>query len=298
MTIMDKLAMHFPPAVVSWRLGATKADDKRGQAFAYIDARDVMQRLDTVLGADWQCTYTPMADGSFCCNIGIKIDGEWRWRANGAVNVSDSTKSDAQEMATKGGYSDAFKRAAVAWGVGRYLYELPTPWVDIVPAGRSWKIANHEKSTLLNILSRAAKQYSQSPPVQDAREPELEAPEPETPPAAEEKSSRPSYVTQPATRDPKTKAAEEAARRAQDAQERMAHSEIIRKGWIADLGRYHAELKDGGRAPHLINIDFQAWEQTRLAQWSKLVPHDRAIISRAISKVQSEMAAAKAKVAA
>jgi hypothetical protein len=44
--------------------------------------------------------------------------------------------------------SDALKRAAVRWGVGRYLYELKSPWVALEAAGRSYKIPDAERKKL------------------------------------------------------------------------------------------------------------------------------------------------------
>jgi hypothetical protein len=57
------------------------------------------------------------------CEIGIRSDSEWLWRANGA----GQTDIEAE----KGALSDAFKRAAVCWGIGRYLYDLPNVWVPL-----------------------------------------------------------------------------------------------------------------------------------------------------------------------
>ena len=131
--VLRALAAPFPADAVSWRLGATTADKSKGMALAYIDSRDEQDRLDDVMGADWQCEYGAMPDGSYCCRIGLRIDGDWRWRSDGAVMLSESAKVDAKEMANKGSYSDAFKRAAVKWGVGRYLYTLDSPWVDCKP---------------------------------------------------------------------------------------------------------------------------------------------------------------------
>ncbi len=118
------LKRPFPPSQISWRTGATnkKVDPDKAIALAYIDARDVMRRLDDVFGLHWQCRYTH-AEGKTICEIGAKIDGEWVWRAGGA--------GDTDMEAEKGAISDAFKRAAVLWGVGRYLYELPNEWVEI-----------------------------------------------------------------------------------------------------------------------------------------------------------------------
>jgi len=37
----------------------------------------------------------------------------------------------------KGGLSDSFKRAAVQWGIGRYLYSLGAVWVDVEQRGKN-----------------------------------------------------------------------------------------------------------------------------------------------------------------
>lgn len=132
MKLKHSLERPFPESRISWRVGATNGDKTKGIALAYIDARDVMQRLDEACGFDWQCRYSIAAEGLLICDIGIKIGSEWIWRANGAG------ASDVE--AEKGKASDAFKRAAVLWGVGRYLYSLPSPWVPIVPQGRSYVI--------------------------------------------------------------------------------------------------------------------------------------------------------------
>lgn len=43
------------------------------------------------------------------------------------LSVSDETSYES----TKGGFSAASKRAAVTWGIGRYLYELPETHVEL-----------------------------------------------------------------------------------------------------------------------------------------------------------------------
>jgi hypothetical protein len=113
-------------------------------ALAYIDSRDVQDRLDAVCGAGgWQCRY-PHAGQKTVCEIGVKIDGEWIWKADGA--------GDSDVEAEKGALSDAFKRAAVKWGIGRYLYDLDSPWVKITQKGRSYVIAEGEFAKLQRLL--------------------------------------------------------------------------------------------------------------------------------------------------
>lgn len=145
----NKLAAPFPPNRVSWRVGSTTADKKRGMALAYCDARDVMVRLDEVCGpAGWQCQY-PHANGKTVCAIGIKVGDEWVWKADGA--------GDSDIEAEKGALSDAFKRAAVRWGVGRYLYDVESPWVELEAAGRSFKIKDSEMARLAKLLGGVPK---------------------------------------------------------------------------------------------------------------------------------------------
>ena len=147
---LDMLFEPFPKEAIHWRVGSTnkayaKSDDElKGIALAYIDARDVMNRLDGVCGAaNWQCRYP--FEG--CCELGILIDGEWIWKANGAG------RTDVE--GEKGQYSDSFKRAAVMWGVGQYLYSLPNEWVKIKRSGKSFKLA--ATPTLPNWAQAGAK---------------------------------------------------------------------------------------------------------------------------------------------
>ena len=129
LTLQQQLECPFPANAVSWRIGRKAKDGKTAALLAYIDARDVMERLDRACGFDnWQCRYNMADSGVLICEVGIRINGEWLWRANGA--------GDTQVEAEKGKCSDAFKRAAVLWGVGRYLYGLPSPRVAINDFGK------------------------------------------------------------------------------------------------------------------------------------------------------------------
>lgn len=131
LTVQRDLARPFPTVKLRWRPGATNKDKTKAIGLAYIDARDVMNRLDEACGfGNWQDKYE-LADGKLLiCSIGIRVNGEWLWRANGA--------GDTQVEAEKGKISDAFKRAAVNWGIGRYLYALPNNWYPIVQRGKSF----------------------------------------------------------------------------------------------------------------------------------------------------------------
>ena len=125
------LAAEFDKADVHWRAQSVSRDGTKAMALVYIDARDVMERLDGVCGVEnWQCRYSH-AEQKVVCDIGIRVEGEWIWKADGA--------GDTQVEAEKGSLSDAFKRAAVRWGIGRYLYSLDAPWVPCESDERNGK---------------------------------------------------------------------------------------------------------------------------------------------------------------
>ena len=131
--IFDALAAPFPSEEISWRIGSTRTDDGKvkGQCLAYIDARTVMDRLDAVVGMEnWQCNYTAGVGGSIVCNIGLCINEQWIWKADGA--------GASNFEAEKGALSDAFKRAAVRFGIARYLYDMKSPWVDVPSKERAY----------------------------------------------------------------------------------------------------------------------------------------------------------------
>lgn len=55
---------------------------------------------------------------------------------------------DSDFESVKGGLSDSMKRAAVEWGVGRYLYGMTQIWVKIVQRGKGFFIVDEEQPRL------------------------------------------------------------------------------------------------------------------------------------------------------
>lgn len=84
---------------------------------AYQDARAAMDILDETVGAEnWQKEYYEVK-GNVYCRIGVNTDNGWVWKADcGMESNVDAAKGEA---------SDATKRAAVCWGIGRELYTIP-----------------------------------------------------------------------------------------------------------------------------------------------------------------------------
>ncbi len=125
----EALRDPFPAEDIEWRVqsAGTKGDKVWAKCLAYIQSRAVMDRLDEVCKPiNWQ-TRVEHTQGGFIAGIGIFINGEWVWKYDGA----QSTDIEA----VKGGISGAIKRAAVHWGIGRYLYNLKEFFADISPQG-------------------------------------------------------------------------------------------------------------------------------------------------------------------
>lgn len=100
------------------------------QCVAYVDSRQVQDKLDNVVGpANWQDKYYTI-DGQLYCSIGIydADKKDWVWKTDcGTESMTEKEKGQA---------SDAFKRAAVKWGVGRFLYSLKIQKVAAVKNSR------------------------------------------------------------------------------------------------------------------------------------------------------------------
>lgn len=116
------LAAEFPRGAVHWRAQTLTKNGDKALALAYLDARNVQNRLDDVCGpAGWATEFTETPSGRVLCTLSIKVGDEWVAKTDGAGNTDVEGE--------KGAISDAFKRAAVHWGIGRYLYALDAVWV-------------------------------------------------------------------------------------------------------------------------------------------------------------------------
>ena len=130
--IQDALAAEFPNREIKWlpkittKKGANNTRvniERNGQrvagCMAHIDARQVMNRLDDVVGVgNWSDSYQPAAIGK-----GV----ECTLTVCGISKTDVGTVSDQDPE--KGAYSDALKRAAVKFGIGRHLYDIDTQWL-------------------------------------------------------------------------------------------------------------------------------------------------------------------------
>ena len=150
---LKELSKRIP---FKWRVQSFSKNKPKASCVAYIDARQAMDLLDEVVGVEnWQSDYK-VINGNLYAGIAILINGNWVWKWD------CGTESNTEKE--KGESSDAFKRAAVKWGVGRFLYSMNIQYVDanekktssnypyVVDANgkRIWNLTDHLNKTFVS----------------------------------------------------------------------------------------------------------------------------------------------------
>src|SRR5262245_38669913 len=126
--IAAMLAEAFDVSEVHWKAQAVSGN--RCLAVPYVDARSVMDRLDDVLGVNgWHDAYDVLPSGEVLCRLSIRLGNEWVTKSDVGAQSEQPDEGDRLKAAV----SDALKRAAVKFSIGRYLYRLPKIWCDYDP---------------------------------------------------------------------------------------------------------------------------------------------------------------------
>lgn len=122
-SLLDQLSVPFKPEHITWKPGRTTKEGDKCMAMAYADLRAYQDRLDDVCGLDWGVEYQSWGDGRIIARLTIA----------GVTRASTGEMEPQDEKNGMGGTvaeAQAFKRAAAMFGMGRYLYDLPSVWVD------------------------------------------------------------------------------------------------------------------------------------------------------------------------
>lgn len=143
----------FTAAAVKWKIQTNpKADDKPAVVVAFIDARLAGERLNHA-GLIWSNRFTPQTDGGLECTLIVRSATTGQILAERSdVGYAPSNDRD-RGMGIKSIRSDAFKRAAVHYGVGVSIYALPLKRLyakddHIVKRGNSWYITSKGEAAL------------------------------------------------------------------------------------------------------------------------------------------------------
>ena len=134
--IWSALSAPLPPGVISWRQdGRPITRDGRHIArfVAYIEANTVRERLDAVVPGEWDLTLDllpTIAGLDEDANQGA-CSFKARLQILGVIREDVGTGKDYKQAAT-----DAFKRAAVRFGIAHELYAYEQNWVPMDGDGK------------------------------------------------------------------------------------------------------------------------------------------------------------------
>jgi hypothetical protein len=129
MDIWARLSAPLPTGVIAWRQDgrAVQRDGKYFARFvAYVDANTVRERLDSVVAGEWDLTLellpTLASDEPDETTCSFKA----RLQILGVIREDVGTGRDYKAAST-----DAFKRAAVRFGIAHELYAYEQNWVQV-----------------------------------------------------------------------------------------------------------------------------------------------------------------------
>ena len=153
--LWSALAAPLAAGVISWRQDG-RAVERDGRWFArfvaYVDANTVRERLDTVVPGEWDLTLDLLPplmareEDETAQHASFKA----RLQILGVIREDVGTGRDYKAAAT-----DAFKRAAVRFGIAHELYALEPNWVQVEGEGRWAKPLEEPQAAYARRAERA-----------------------------------------------------------------------------------------------------------------------------------------------
>lgn len=155
--IYVKLLEPFPRHELEWKPQVTSKKSKEpimqegvqvALCMGYINSRHVQDRLNVVVGPEnWEDSYRHVSIKYERGQDTVEEQGfECTLTINGVSKRDVGTPSWSEGL--KGVYSDSLKRAAVKWGIGRFLYDLEPRWIPY----DGYKLTNLEKFELQELV--------------------------------------------------------------------------------------------------------------------------------------------------
>lgn len=151
----NDLARPFASDAIEWRIMVNPREGKTMAHVApYITARAVMNRLDEAAAFDWATEFGPLevfqTQGVLAVRCTLTVGGVHR-SDYGSIRLSDDERA---AEAPKGAASIALRRAAVQFGIGRYLYRWPKTFATVKPLGHSFVLLDEAEDELLMLAER------------------------------------------------------------------------------------------------------------------------------------------------
>lgn len=127
--VWARLSAPLPGEAISWRQDG-KPINRDGKFIArfvaYVEANTVRERLDAIVPGEWDLTLTPLPQLTNEPPGENTLSFKARLQVLGVVREDVGTGRDYKQAAT-----DAFKRAAVRFGIAHELYSYGQNWVEL-----------------------------------------------------------------------------------------------------------------------------------------------------------------------
>lgn len=121
-SFVEDLTAPFPENEVKWTISATKNKNTPQQMdlyTPYLNADSIRDRLDKVAGpGGWAVDYEAVGEQAMICRLTI----------HGVSRADVGEPGDQARQPWKAAATDAIKRAAVNFGIGRYLHKVGGQW--------------------------------------------------------------------------------------------------------------------------------------------------------------------------
>jgi hypothetical protein len=151
--VWAKLAAPVAAGVISWRQDGkvTARDGKYFARFvAYIEANTVRERLDSVVPGEWDLTMELLPPAaSYEGAEGMECSFKARLQILGVIREDVGHGRDYKQAST-----DAFKRAAVRFGIGHELYAYEQNWVELDGDGKYAKPVEDPQAAYVRRFGR------------------------------------------------------------------------------------------------------------------------------------------------
>lgn len=137
--LFGRLAEPFDPSEIKWRVTHTTRDGSRGAVIAFADPRAYSDRLNHVFTpSGWTRTYEVNTVSSVTRMKKDKLIQTGKVLVTCTVTIAGlGTHADSgeewadEENAMTSAQAQAFKRACICFGLGRYLYKFAEMWVPL-----------------------------------------------------------------------------------------------------------------------------------------------------------------------
>jgi hypothetical protein len=138
------LCMRFPDSVIGVKINHFNKDKTKAMLILYLQHTDVYARIEEI-------------DPAWSCSAGAPLFVDKIIAVPMKLTVKGITRENIGEGEDyKSAYSDAIKRAAMLFGIGRYLYDSPSAWVpydERTDKYRTWTIQDYNKSAPQPVIT-------------------------------------------------------------------------------------------------------------------------------------------------